>query len=78
MFTQLLKLFLGRKPGERIDVKESDGNAHIAQQLAVTEPRHRHAVPSRDALLLTPCPGRLVRLGLRPLTLSWFLCAMEV
>jgi HK97 family phage major capsid protein len=34
MFVQLLKEFLGRKPGERIDVSESDANALIAQQLA--------------------------------------------
>jgi HK97 family phage major capsid protein len=34
MFVQLQKEFLGRKPGERIDVSESDANALIAQQLA--------------------------------------------
>jgi hypothetical protein len=34
MFVQLLKEFLGRKPGERIDVSESDANARIAQPLA--------------------------------------------
>jgi hypothetical protein len=31
---QLQKEFLGRKPGERIDVSESDANALIALQLA--------------------------------------------
>jgi HK97 family phage major capsid protein len=34
MFVQLLKEFMGRKPGERIDVSESDANALIAQHLA--------------------------------------------
>jgi HK97 family phage major capsid protein len=34
MFVQRRKDFLGRKPGERIDVSESDANALIAQQLA--------------------------------------------
>ncbi len=34
MVVQLLKDFLGRKPGERIDASESDANALIAQQLA--------------------------------------------
>jgi HK97 family phage major capsid protein len=34
MFVQLLKEFLGRKPGERIDVSDSDAGALIAQQIA--------------------------------------------
>jgi HK97 family phage major capsid protein len=34
MFVQLLKEFMGRKPGERIDVSDSDAAALIAQQLA--------------------------------------------
>jgi HK97 family phage major capsid protein len=35
MFVQLTKDFLGRKPGERIDVAESDARHLIAQQVAV-------------------------------------------
>ena len=35
MFVQLQKEFLGKKPGERIDVSEADASALIAQQLAV-------------------------------------------
>jgi hypothetical protein len=34
MFVQLLKDFLGRKPGERTNVSEADANALIAHQLA--------------------------------------------
>jgi HK97 family phage major capsid protein len=34
MFVQLLKEFMGRKPGERIDVSDADANALVAQQLA--------------------------------------------
>jgi HK97 family phage major capsid protein len=34
MFVQLTKEFLGRKPGERIDVSESDAQHLIAQQVA--------------------------------------------
>jgi HK97 family phage major capsid protein len=34
MFVQLLKEFLGRKPGERIDVSDSDAHALFAQGLA--------------------------------------------
>jgi HK97 family phage major capsid protein len=34
MFVQLLKEFMGRKPGERIDVSDSDAHALFAQQLA--------------------------------------------
>lgn len=34
MFVQLLKEFMGRKPGERIDVSDSDAGALIAQQIA--------------------------------------------
>jgi hypothetical protein len=34
MFVQLLKEFMGRKVGERIDVSEADANALVAQQIA--------------------------------------------
>jgi HK97 family phage major capsid protein len=34
MFVQLLKEFMGRKIGERIDVSETDANALVAQQIA--------------------------------------------
>jgi HK97 family phage major capsid protein len=34
MFVQLLKEFMGRKPGERIDVSDGDAAALVAQQLA--------------------------------------------
>ncbi len=34
MFVQLTKEFMGRKPGERIDVSEADANALVAQSLA--------------------------------------------
>ncbi len=34
MFVQLLREFMGRKPGERINVNDTDANALIAQQLA--------------------------------------------
>jgi hypothetical protein len=34
MFVQLSKEFMGRKPGERIDVSEDDARALVAQQLA--------------------------------------------
>jgi hypothetical protein len=34
MFVQLLKEFMGRKIGERIDVSEADANALVAQQIA--------------------------------------------
>jgi HK97 family phage major capsid protein len=34
MFVQLLKEFMGRKPGERIDVSDADAHALVAQQLA--------------------------------------------
>src|SRR5579884_1605210 len=34
MFVQLTKEFLGRKPGERIDVSEGDAQHLIAQQVA--------------------------------------------
>jgi hypothetical protein len=34
MFVQLLKEFMGRKPGERIDVSEADANALVAQLIA--------------------------------------------
>jgi hypothetical protein len=34
MFVQLLKEFLGRKVGERIDDSEADANARVAQQIA--------------------------------------------
>ena len=40
MFVQLQKEFLGRKPGERIDVSESDANALTAQQLATPVTRY--------------------------------------
>src|SRR5215472_6335610 len=35
MFVQLLKPFLNRQPGERIDVADSDARSLIEQQLAV-------------------------------------------
>ena len=34
MFVQLIKEFMGRKPGERIHVSEPDANALVVQQLA--------------------------------------------
>jgi len=34
MFVQLLKEFMGKKPGERIDVSEADAHALVSQQLA--------------------------------------------
>jgi hypothetical protein len=34
MFVQLLKEFMGRKIGERVDVSETDANALVAQQIA--------------------------------------------
>jgi HK97 family phage major capsid protein len=34
MFIQLLKEFMGKKPGERIDVSEADAHALVAQQIA--------------------------------------------
>ena len=34
MFVQLLKDFMGRKAGERIDLAESDANALVTQQIA--------------------------------------------
>src|SRR5262245_58358164 len=35
MFIQLCKAFLGRQPGERLDVAEADARALIEQQIAV-------------------------------------------
>jgi hypothetical protein len=39
MFVQLLKEFMGRKPGERIDVSEDDAKALVAPAARPT--RHR-------------------------------------
>src|ERR1700732_128554 len=43
MFVQLAKTFMGRQPGERIDVSEADGNALIQSGTAA-------AIPADDAI----------------------------